>query len=194
MNATSPSAVQPNAEQRAPLLVPEHHFVKHTPLRPPFPERMETAIFSLGCFWGAEKRYWELEGVYTTAVGFAGGNLEHPTYREVCNGGTGHAEAVLVVYDPQVVSYEQLLNVFWNSHNPVRSTKFDQDLSSQYRSVIFSTSSAQSELAKRSLLHHQDKISIDKDVCINTQISPAPQFYYADAKHQQYIAKRSNKW
>jgi len=177
-----------NINHRVSMRVPDRHFVNGTPLQPPFPQHLETAIFGLGCFWGAEKRFWETKGVYSTAVGYAGGTLEHPTYSDVCGGDTGHAEVVLVVYDPELISYEQLLASFWQRHNPARSIRSRNDSDYQYRSVIFTTSAAQAQAARDSRERYQNALSGDDRV--STEIAPAPEFYYAEQKHQQYSAKR----
>lgn len=179
-------------DRRVPMQVPDSHFVNGTPLQPPFPKGMKTAIFGMGCFWGAEKRFWELEGVYTTAVGYVGGNLEHPTYSEVCTGDTHHAEVVLVVYDPEVISYERLLKSFWERHNPTQGFRQGNDVGSQYRSVIFTTSTEQDRVAKQSLDRYQETLSLEGQDRISTEIAPAPPFYYAEEKHQQYLAKHPN--
>lgn len=173
---------------RAPMRVPESHFVHGTPLTPPFAKHLETAIFGMGCFWGAEKGFWEMEGVYSTAVGYAGGVLEHPTYSDVCSGDTGHAEVVLVVYDPEKVSYEQLLKTFWRGHSPARRSRSSDDSGYQYRSAIFTTMAAQAETAHESRERYENELSGDDRVF--TEIADAPTFYYAEEKHQQYSAKR----
>ncbi len=179
--------------QRQPLSVPDSHFVNNTELQPPFPQGMETAVFGMGCFWGAEERFGELEGVYTTAVGYAGGNLEHPTYREVCSGDTDHAEVVLVVYDPEVIGYEQLLKAFWESRNPMQEFRQRNNTGSQYRSVIFTTSAEQDRTAQRSLERYQKRLSLEGHDPITTDIAMAPPFYYAEEEHQQYLAKASKR-
>ena len=177
---------------RPPMTVPDNHFVNDTELQPPFPEGMETAVFGMGCFWGAEKRFWEIEGVYTTAVGYAGCVLEHPTYREVCSVDTKHAEVVLVVYDPEVISYELLLKTFWESHNPTQGFRQGNDVGSQYRSVIFTSSAEQDRSARQSLERYQERLSLEGHDRITTEIATAPPFYYAEEKHQQYLAKHPN--
>jgi len=174
------------------MIVPDSHFVNGMELEPPFPAGLETAIFGMGCFWGPEKRFWELEGVYTTAVGYAGGDLTHPTYQEVCRGDTGHAEVVLVVYDPAVISYEQLLKFFWEGHNPTQGFRQGNDIGLQYRSVIFATSEAQARVARGSLERYEEQLSLAGHDRISTEIELAPSFYYAEEKHQQYLAKHSD--
>jgi peptide-methionine (S)-S-oxide reductase len=179
-----------NIYQRVSMRVPDHHFVKGTSLQPPFPEQLQIAIFGRGCFWSVEKRFWEMNGVYSTAVGYAGGTLLHPTYSDVCSGTTGHAEVVQVVYDPQLVSYEQLLNSFWQGHNPGRSSS-DDDSGNQYRSVIFTTTAEQAIAAQESLQRYERGLS--GKGCVSTQIVSAPTFYYAEERHQQYSAKHSRR-
>ena len=176
-------------ERRTPMPISESHFVNGTALKPPFPDGLETAIFGMGCFWGAEKRFWELEGVHTTAVGYAGGNLAHPTYREVCGGHTGHAEVVLVVFDPAVISYEKLLKTFWEGHNPTQGFRQGNDIGSQYRSIIIATSDEQARTASESLERYQEQLSLSGHDRITTEIELAATFYYAEDRHQQYLAK-----
>lgn len=173
------------------MRVPQCHFVKNTPLVPPFPENLETAIFGKGCFWGGEQQFWELDGVYTTATGYAGGNLEHPTYADVCAGDTGHAEVVLVVYDPAIVTYERLLRRFWKGHRPIRKKDLFVRARDQYRSIIFTTTEDQILAALASRDRHQNRLP--DNVRITTEIAPAPKFYYAEAKHQQYSAKQRHR-
>ena len=176
-------------ERRNPMPVPESHFVNGTELKPPFPAGLETAVFGMGCFWGVEKRFWELEGVYTTAVGYAGGSLVHPTYREVCGGDTGHAEVVLVIYDPAVIGYEELLRVFWNGHNPTQRFRQGNDIGSQYRSVIIASTDAQFRKAQASRMRYEEQLSLTGHDRITMEIEFASPFYYAEEKHQQYLAK-----
>jgi len=176
-------------ERRTPMPVPDNHFVNGTELKPPFPAGLETAVFGMGCFWGAEKRFWELEGVYTTAVGYAGGRLVHPTYREVCIGDTGHAEVVLVVYDPAVISYEELLRSFWEGHNPTQGFRQGYDIGSQYRSVIIASTDAQLGKARASRMLREEQLASAGHNRITTEIELGLPFYYAEEKHQQYLAK-----
>jgi peptide-methionine (S)-S-oxide reductase len=143
----------------------------------------------MGCFWGVEKRFWELEGVYTTAVGYAGGNLAHPTYREVCGGDTGHAEVVQVVYDPAVISYEKMLTLFWGAHNPTQGFRQGYDIGSQYRSIIITSTDEQLRQAQASRVRHEEQFALTGHDRITTEIEPASPFYYAEEKHQQYLAK-----
>ena len=169
--------------------VPSTHYVNGHPLQPPFPGGMETAMFGLGCFWGAERKFWQLEGVYTTAVGYAAGITPNPTYQEVCSGMTGHNEVVLVVYDPRVISYEQLLKVFWESHNPTQGMRQGNDTGTQYRSGIYTYSPQQKQLAEKSRSIYQEALNKANYGQITTEIIDAPEFYYAEVYHQQYLAK-----
>lgn len=177
------------SQPRKPMLLTEGHVVKGTRLLPPFPEGLETAIFGRGCFWGVERRFWEVEGVYTTATGYAGGDLENPTYHDVCGGRTGHAEVVLVVYDPKIVSYEKLLKVFWDGHRPGTKGR-GAKITSQYRSVIFTTTEEQTTLAQASLQRYRQGLNLKEGEEIITEVLPAPAFYYAEQYHQQYQARR----
>lgn len=169
--------------------VPSTHYVNGHPLQPPFPTGMESAMFGLGCFWGAERKFWQLEGVYTTAVGYAAGITPNPTYQEVCSGMTGHNEVVLVVYDPSVISYEQLLKVFWESHNPTQGMRQGNDTGTQYRSGIYTYSPQQKQLAEKSRSIYQEALNQANYGQITTEIIDAPEFYYAEVYHQQYLAK-----
>jgi peptide-methionine (S)-S-oxide reductase len=168
------------------------HFVKGTPIHPPFPEGLETAVFGLGCFWGEEKRYWETPGVFTTAAGYAGGYTPNPTYEEVCTGRTGHTEVVLVVFDPEKVSYQELLEEFWEGHDPTQGMRQGNDIGTQYRSAIYTTSDAQLDAAKRSRDVFQKVMSDAGYGQITTEIEPLGDFYYAEGYHQQYLAKNPN--
>ena len=169
--------------------VPDTHFVNGNPLTPPFPDGMETALFGLGCFWGAEKAFWQVDGVFTTAVGYAAGVTPNPTYQEVCTGRTGHNEVVLVVFDPDVVSYEELLKTFWESHDPTQGMRQGGDAGTQYRSGIYTHSPAQAEAAQASLERYQERLSAAGYDPITTEIVDAPEFYYAEEYHQQYLEK-----
>ncbi|HTW74719.1 MAG TPA: peptide-methionine (S)-S-oxide reductase MsrA [Steroidobacteraceae bacterium] len=171
------------------MQIPDSHFVNGHRIQPPFPEGMERALFGLGCFWGAEKAFWELPGVYSTAVGYAGGHTANPTYRQVCSNTTGHAEVVLVVFDPGRVSYEQLLRVFWESHDPTQGMRQGNDIGSQYRSVIFTYGAAQRAAAEASRRQFQQALSEAGFGTITTEIREAPAFFYAEDYHQQYLAK-----
>jgi peptide-methionine (S)-S-oxide reductase len=169
--------------------VPPQHFVNGHPLKPPFPEHLQQAIFGLGCFWGAERKFWQTEGVYTTAAGYAAGITPNPTYREVCSGMTGHNEVVLVVFDPAIISFEQLLKVFWESHNPTQGMRQGNDVGTQYRSGIYVTSDEQRRAAEVSRELYQHELSRNGYGAITTEILDAPAFYYAEDYHQQYLAK-----
>ena len=172
-----------------PLAVPERHEVLGTPLTPPFPEGFQVAAFALGCFWGAEREFWQIPGVYTTAVGYAGGFTENPTYAEVCSGRTGHAEAVLVVFDPSKVSYERLLRAFFEAHDPTQGMRQGNDVGTQYRSAIFTYSDDQLSAAKTVRDRFQAALNSAGYGEITTQITEAGPFYYAEDYHQQYLAK-----
>jgi peptide-methionine (S)-S-oxide reductase len=171
--------------------VPETHFVNGARLEPPFPDGTERALFALGCFWGAERVFWQNPGVVSTAVGYAAGFTPNPTYRDVCSGLTGHAEAVLVVFDPTRVSYEDLLRLFWESHDPTQGMRQGNDVGTQYRSAIYYFDDAQRDAALRSREAYQDKLSAAGYGAITTEIAPTPAFYYAEDYHQQYLAKNS---
>lgn len=177
----------PGREQ--PIPVPDRHYVNGNPLKPPFPEGMEMAMFGMGCFWGAERKFWQQEGVYSTAVGYAGGYTPNPTYQEVCTGMTGHNEVVRVVYDPQVVSYETLLKIFWENHNPTQGMRQGNDVGTQYRSGIYTYSPQQKQLAEASRDAYQKALNQAGYGKITTEIINAPEFYYAEGYHQQYLAK-----
>ena len=169
--------------------VPSAHFVNGNPLVGPFPEGTERAVYGMGCFWGAERRFWRMEGVYTTAVGYAGGYTPNPSYEEVCTGRTGHAEVVLVVFHPDQVSYEQLLKVFWETHDPTQGMQQGNDIGSQYRSAIYTTTDEQLETAKRSRDKYQAELTPLGFGDITTEIAPLGDFYYAEDYHQQYLGK-----
>jgi peptide-methionine (S)-S-oxide reductase len=176
-----------------PMPVPDRHFVLDAPLRGPFPADTEQAIFGLGCFWGAERVFWETPGVYTTAVGYAGGMTPNPTYHEVCSARTGHNEVVLVVYRPSEVSYEDLLARFWEGHDPTQGMRQGNDVGTQYRSGIYTTSDEQQAAAEASRDRYQQALKdAGRDREITTEILPAPEFYYAEDYHQQYLAKNPN--
>ncbi|MEO0431281.1 MAG: peptide-methionine (S)-S-oxide reductase MsrA [Cyanobacteria bacterium J06656_5] len=183
----SPADALPGRSEKMP--VPKQHYVNGNPLQPPFPEGMQTAMFGLGCFWGAERRFWQQAGVFSTAVGYSAGHTPNPTYREVCSGMTGHNEVVLVVFDPSVISYEQLLKVFWESHNPTQGMRQGNDAGTQYRSGIYAYSPEQKATAEKSLTMYQEALSQAGHGTITTEILDAPEFYYAEDYHQQYLAK-----
>ncbi|MDX1366302.1 peptide-methionine (S)-S-oxide reductase MsrA [Pseudomonas sp.] len=184
-----PSAEQALPGRDTPLPVPETHYVNGHPLQAPFPAGMQQAVFALGCFWGAERRFWQQPGVWTTAVGYAGGHTPNPTYEEACSGLTGHTEAVLVVFDPQQISYEALLKVFWEAHNPTQGMRQGNDVGSQYRSAIYCYGAEQLAAAKASQAQFQAELEQAGFGPITTEIAEAPPFYYAEAYHQQYLAK-----
>jgi peptide-methionine (S)-S-oxide reductase len=169
--------------------VPARHEMLGTPLKPPFPDGFETAIFGLGCFWGAERVFWQAPGVYTTAVGYAGGFTPNPTYEEVCSAQTGHTEAVLVVFDPAATSYEALLKLFWEGHDPTQGMRQGNDVGTQYRSAIYWTTEAQRDAALASRAAYQEMLSAANHGEITTEIAEAGTFYYAEDYHQQYLAK-----
>ena len=171
------------------MRVPEKHFVNGNRIVPPFPEGMQLAQFGMGCFWGAERVFWQTPGVYATAVGYTGGQTRNPTYEEVCTGFTNHTEAVLVVFDPKRVSYEELLRVFWESHDPTQGMRQGNDVGTQYRSAIYTTSEAQQRAAEASRDAYQRSLSKAGYGAITTEIQPAGEFYYAEDYHQQYLAK-----
>ncbi|MBR8830931.1 MAG: Peptide methionine sulfoxide reductase MsrA [Chroococcopsis gigantea SAG 12.99] len=187
-----PSASDALPGRSSVMPVPAYHYVNGNPLKPPFPTGLETAVFGLGCFWGAERKFWQLEGVYTTAAGYSAGITPNPTYQEVCSGYTGHNEVVLVVYDPKVISYESLLKVFWESHNPTQGMRQGNDVGTQYRSGIYYYTEAQKQEAETSLEAYQKALTAAGYGKITTEILPAPEFYYAEAYHQQYLAKNPN--
>jgi len=182
----SPDAVLPGREGAMP--VAERHFVKGVPMLPPF-EGLERAIFALGCFWGAERKFWEADGVYTSAVGYAGGFTLNPTYEEVCSGGTGHTEVVLAVFDPRLTGYDAMLRLFWQSHDPTQGMRQGNDVGTQYRSAIFCDSDEQLRLAEASREPFQSMLAEAGYGSITTEIRKAPTFYYAEDYHQQYLAK-----
>jgi peptide-methionine (S)-S-oxide reductase len=169
--------------------VPERHAVLGTPLKPPFPEGLEQAVFGMGCFWGAERVFWQAPGVYTTAVGYAGGFTPNPTYEEVCGGRTGHTEAVLVVFDPKVTSYDEILQLFWENHDPTQGMRQGNDVGTQYRSAIYWTSDAQRDAAIASREAYGERLKAAGLGGITTEIAPAGPFYYAEDYHQQYLHK-----
>ncbi len=183
----SPEEALPGRE--TPMPITARHHVLGTPIRGPFPDDTRQAMFGLGCFWGAERKFWQLEGVHTTAVGYAAGLTPNPTYQEVCTGQTGHNEVVLVVYDPEQVSYEELLQVFWEGHDPTQGMRQGNDLGTQYRSGIYTYDQDQADLAEASREAFQRALAQAGYGEITTEILPAPEFYYAEDYHQQYLAK-----
>src|SRR3954454_13231561 len=171
------------------MSVPARHDVLGNPIAPPFPEGLQTAVFGLGCFWGAERIFWQAPGVWTTAAGYAGGLTPNPTYEEVCGGRTGHTEVVLVVFDPNVTSYEALLKLFWEGHDPTQGMRQGNDLGTQYRSAIYTFSDTQAKEAADSRAMYQGHLTESGYGEISTEIAPSTQFYYAEPYHQQYLAK-----
>ena len=183
----SPAEALPGRQQA--MATAERHFVTGNPIIPPFPEHLEQALFGMGCFWGAERRFWQQHGVYSTAVGYAGGHTPNPTYQEVCSGLTGHTEAVLIIFDPALLTYQELLKVFWEFHNPTQGMRQGNDIGSQYRSGIYTFSNAQQLAAELSKRHYQAQLHAAGLADITTEIRQAPPFYYAEDEHQQYLAK-----
>jgi peptide-methionine (S)-S-oxide reductase len=175
-----------------PLRISGRHFVNGNPIVPPFPEGLETADFGLGCFWGAERKFWQIPGVFATAVGYQGGTTQNPTYEEVCSGRTGHTEAVRVVFDPKRASYVDLLRVFWESHDPTQGMRQGNDMGTQYRSAIYVHSADQRRAAEASKETFAKKLAEAGFGAITTEIAEAPPFYYAEEYHQQYLAKNPN--
>ncbi|MGR3276773.1 peptide-methionine (S)-S-oxide reductase MsrA [Acaryochloris marina NIES-2412] len=186
---TLPTSEDALAGREKSMPVPEKHFVNGHPLKPPFPEGLEQAMFGLGCFWGAERRFWQQEGVYVTAVGYASGVTPNPTYQEVCSGMTGHNEVVMVIFDPSKISYDSLLQVFWESHNPTQGMQQGNDVGTQYRSGIYTYSEQQKALASSSKDIYQEALKKAGLNEITTEVLDAPEFYYAEDYHQQYLAK-----
>ena len=187
----------PNKEDALPgretqMPVPKQHYVNNHPLQPPFPDNTQQALFGLGCFWGAEKMFWQLDGVYSTAVGYAAGYTPNPTYQEVCSGMTAHNEVVLVIFDSAIISYQKLLEVFWQSHNPTQGMQQGNDVGTQYRSGIYTYDDEQRELAESSRDIYQQVLNQAGHVQISTEIINAAEFYYAEDYHQQYLAKNPN--
>jgi peptide-methionine (S)-S-oxide reductase len=188
------TARMPEPDQALPgrtetMPVPAAHFVNGHPLQPPFPDGLEQAVFGMGCFWGAERVFWQADGVYTTAVGYAGGFTPNPTYQEVCSGRTGHTEAVLVVFDPSVTSYDAMLKLFWEHHDPTQGMRQGNDVGTQYRSAIYWFGDAQGAAAERSRDAYQEVLRGAGYGDITTELAPAGTFYYAEGYHQQYLAK-----
>jgi len=188
-NTSLPPADEALPGRDKPMPVPGRHFVLDAPLEPPFPQGLERAVFGLGCFWGAERRFWQQPGVHTTAAGYAGGHTPNPDYREVCSGMTGHTEAVLVVYDPGKISYEELLRVFWESHDPTQGMRQGNDVGTQYRSAIYVFDAGQKAAAEASREAYARRLADAGYGAITTEIADAGPFYYAEDYHQQYLAK-----
>jgi peptide-methionine (S)-S-oxide reductase len=186
-----PADALPGRDHPLPGLL-EHHYVNGHRIMPPFPEGLELAQFGMGCFWGAERKFWELEGVYSTAVGYSGGYTPNPTYEEVCSGRTGHTEAVLVVFDPAVVSYDELLRTFWESHDPTQGMRQGNDVGTQYRSTVYAYGPEQLASAQASAKAYGEKLVEAGYGEVTTEIAEAPTFYWAEDYHQQYLAKVPN--
>ncbi len=174
---------------RATMQISESHFVNGNPIKAPFPDKLQQAVFGMGCFWGAERKFWELDGVYSTAVGYAGGTKPDPDYREVCSGATGHAEVVLVVFDPDIIGYDELLRVFWENHDPTQGMRQGNDVGTQYRSAIYTFDDAQQKAARQSLDAYASELGNAGYDAITTEIIALDTFYYAEDYHQQYLAK-----
>ena len=195
MRVTDPSKLRlPSPDEALPgrptaIAVPERHFVNGAPLSAPFPEGIELATFGMGCFWGAERRFWTRPGVVSTAVGYAGGSTPNPTYHEVCSGRTGHAEVVRVAFDPGRIPYEELLRLFWEGHDPTQGMRQGNDVGTQYRSALYTYGDTQRQAAERSLAAYERALASAGLGPITTEIRPAPEFYYAEDYHQQYLAK-----
>ena len=187
LSIPSPTEALPGRAERTP--VPDIHFVNGHRLTPPFPDGLDRAMFGMGCFWGAERKFWPLEGVYSSAAGYAGGHTPNPTYREVCTGMTGHNEVVLVVFDPAVVTYGTLLKVFWENHNPTQGMRQGNDVGTQYRSGIYAFDDEQRRAAEQSNAAYQQRLKEAGFDPITTEIRAAPEFFYAEDYHQQYLAK-----
>lgn len=187
--STLPAADEALPGRKEPLPVAARHYVNGHPLQGPFEAGLEQAVFGLGCFWGAERRFWQTDGVYSTAAGYAGGFTPNPTYEEVCSGRTGHTEVVLVVFEPAAVSYEQLLAVFWESHDPTQGMRQGNDVGTQYRSAIYPLDEAQQAAARLSLQQYQAALTRSGYGAITTEVQPLDTFYYAEDYHQQYLAK-----
>ena len=183
----SPEEALPGREQKMPVAAA--HFVNGNPIAPPFPENLQQIVFGLGCFWGAERKFWQLQGVFTTAVGYSAGYTANPNYQEVCTGNTGHNEVVLVVYDPDIISFEHLLKVFWESHDPTQGMRQGNDAGTQYRSGIYTFNDEQHRQAEISRALFQQELVKAGYGAITTEILPAGEFYYAEDYHQQYLAK-----
>ncbi len=187
----SPDAALPGRTDQT-MPVPDRHFVLDSPLTGPWPEGIQTAVFGMGCFWGAERKFWQTPGVYSTAVGYAGGFTPNATYEEACSGRTGHAEVVLVAFDPARVSYEQLLKVFWESHDPTQGMRQGNDMGTQYRSAIYTTDPSQVAAVASSRAMYEERLSAAGYGSITTEVKPLDDFYYAEPYHQQYLAKNPN--
>ncbi len=190
--STLPPPDQALPGRDAPIATAATHHVNGNPLKPPFPEGLQEAVFGLGCFWGAERKFWQTPGVWVTASGYAGGSTPNPTYEEVCSGRTGHAEVVRIIFDPKQISYEALLKVFFENHDPTQGMRQGGDIGTQYRSAIYTTTPAQKDAAEKALRAYDEKLRAAGYGAITTEIRDAPDFYYAEDYHQQYLAKNPN--
>jgi peptide-methionine (S)-S-oxide reductase len=190
--ADLPTTESALAGRETPLAAPDRHFVLEAPIAPPFPEELERIVVGMGCFWGAERLFWQAPGVYTTAVGYAGGITQNPTYQEVCSGRTGHTEVVLAVFDPASTSYDEMLRIFWEGHDPTQGMRQGNDVGTQYRSAVYWESEAQRDAAESSRQRFQAELSKAGYGPITTEIAEAGPFYYAEDYHQQYLAKNPN--
>jgi len=190
VNMVAPEDALPGRDE--PLPVPDRHEVLGTPVKPPFPDGLEQVVVGMGCFWGAERIFWRLPGVYTTAVGYAGGYTPNPTYEEVCSAKTGHAEVVLVVFDPKQISFDEILRAFWEGHDPTQGMRQGNDVGTQYRSTLYWTTEAQREAAERSRDRYEAELRDAGYGEITTELAPAGEFYYAEDYHQQYLHKNPN--
>lgn len=190
LNMPEPNEALPGRSEQ--VLVPPAHFVNGNALQPPFAENLACVQVGMGCFWGAERKFWQAPGVFTTVAGYAGGFTPNPSYEEVCSGGTGHTEAVLVVYDPTLIGFDEVLKLFWEGHDPTQGMRQGNDMGSQYRSALYTYTAAQAELAERSRQQYQSALTSAGYGEITTEISAAPEFYYAEHYHQQYLAKVPN--
>ena len=187
LNLPDPTKALPGRAENMP--VSHTHFITGNPIKPPFPDNQKMAMFGLGCFWGAERCFWQVPGVFSTAVGYSGGYTPNANYQEVCTGMTGHNEVVRIIFNPAVVTYQQLLKVFWQSHNPTQGMRQGNDTGTQYRSGIYTYSGEQDALARQTKQHYQEKLALAGFAKITTEIIPAPEFYYAEDYHQQFLAK-----
>ncbi|BCG63106.1 MAG: peptide-methionine (S)-S-oxide reductase [Methyloprofundus sp.] len=186
---TLPTSSEALSGRSSAISIPEQHFITANPIYPPFPKHIEESLFAMGCFWGAERFFWQQQGIYSTAVGYAGGLTPNPTYKELCTGQTGHTEVVKVMFDPEKISYQQLLSLFWQAHNPTQGMRQGNDVGTQYRSAIYACNSKQLDAARQSLQKYQQKLTAAGFGKITTEIIVAPPFYYAENEHQQYLAK-----
>ncbi len=194
LTSSQKKSIPPSATEALPgrdtaICIPEPHFVTGKPIAPPFPPTIQTAIFAMGCFWGAERFFWQQAGVFSTAVGYAGGITPNPTYKELCTGLTGHTEVVKVLFDPEQISYQDLLILFWQAHNPTQGMRQGNDIGTQYRSAIYTTTDEQLEAALSAKQHYQQRLTQAGLGVISTEVLPAATFYYAENEHQQYLAK-----